>query len=154
MRRKDKEIANHEEIDEMLSSALVGRLGTCFNDSPYITPVNFVFDRGKIFLHSAPQGRKITNIRSNPKVCFEIDCVKVIIPRQPPCATSTEYQSIIIFGEIRFVTDREEKVIVLNKLLGKYAPQPEEVSFTTGILQRTAILEISIEEITAKQSYA
>ncbi|MFQ5714014.1 MAG: pyridoxamine 5'-phosphate oxidase family protein [Candidatus Scalinduaceae bacterium] len=163
MRRKDKEITNPEEIEDLLSSAMVGRLGTCLDSIPYITPVNFVYDKGKIFFHSAPDGRKITNIMSNPKVCFEIDDAKSIIPRQSPCASTTEYKSVIIFGDIKFVTDITEKTYALNKLIEKYARQSPKISLTseaekrsnilrTSVLERTLVLVIGVKELSAKQS--
>ena len=153
MRRSDKEITDHEEVEEILSNALVGRLGTCLNNIPYITPVNFVYDKDKIYFHSALEGRKIENINSNPNVCFEIDKVISIIPgMQRPCASTTEYKSIIIFGDIQIVTDIEEKASALNKLIEKYAPQSPKLSSSSGAITGTNVLVISIKEMTAKQS--
>lgn len=153
MRRKDKEVTNQEEAEEILSNALVGRLGTCLNNIPYITPVNFVYYKDKIYFHSALEGRKIENINSNPNVCFEIDKVISIIPgRQRPCASTTEYKSIIIFGDIQIVTDVEEKAFALNKLIEKYAPQSPKLHSSSGATARTNVLMISIKEMTAKQS--
>ncbi|OHC04480.1 MAG: hypothetical protein A3H23_06710 [Planctomycetes bacterium RIFCSPLOWO2_12_FULL_40_19] len=153
MRRKDKEVTNQEEVEEILSNALVGRLGTCLNNIPYITPVNFVYDKDKVYFHSALEGRKIENINSNPNVCFEIDKVISIIPgKQRPCASTTEYKSIIIFGDIQIVTDIEEKTFALNKLIEKYAPQSPKLSSSSGAITGTNVLVISIKEMTAKQS--
>ena len=154
MRRSDKEITNEEEAEELLSNALVGRLGTCLNNIPYITPVNFVYDKDKIYFHIALEGRKIENITSNPNICFEIDEVISIIPGQRPCATTTEYKSIIIFGNIQIVTDIEEKTFALNKLIEKYAPQSPKLSSSSGAIARTNVLVIGIKEMTAKQSPA
>lgn len=152
MRRRDKEIADHVEIEELLTNAIVGRLGTCLNNIPYITPVNFVYNKGNIYLHSALEGRKITNISANPKVCFEIDDKIAIIPRQPPCASTTVYKSIIIFGDAKVITDIEEKTYALNKLIEKYAPQTTEVSLPAGVTNMTNVLKIKVKEISAKQS--
>ena len=152
MRRSDKEVTNQEEVEEILSNALVGRLGTCLNNIPYITPVNFVYDKDKIYFHSALEGRKIENITSNPNICFEIDEIKSIIPGQRPCATTTEYKSIIIFGNIQIVTDIEEKTFALNKLIEKYAPQSPKLSSSSRAIARTNVLVIGIKEMTAKQS--
>ena len=110
MRRSDKEVTDREEVEEILSNALVGRLGTCLNNIPYITPVNFVYDKDKIYFHSAHEGRKIDNIKYNQQVCFEIDEIISIIPgRRMPCGSTTEYKSVIIFGDIRVVIDIDEK---------------------------------------------
>ena len=153
MRRKDKEIASYTEVEELLSNTLVGRLGTCFNDIPYITPVNYIYDNNKIYFHSAYEGRKIENIRHNQQVCFEIDKVLSIIPgMRMPCGSTTEYKSVIVFGDIRVVVDIDEKTDALNKLIEKYAPEAPRLPHSSDAADRTNVLVIYIKEITAKQS--
>ena len=153
MRRRDKEIANYQEVEELLSNALVGRLGTCFDNIPYITPVNYVYDNDKIYFHSAHEGRKIENIRHNQQVCFEIDKMISIIPgRRMPCGSTTEYKSVIVFGDIRVVDDIDEKTDALNKLIEKYAPEAPRLPNSSDAAERTNVLVIDIKEITAKQS--
>ena len=153
LRRSDKEVTNREEVEKILSNALVERLGTCLNNIPYITPVNFVYDKDKIYFHSALEDRKIENITSNPNICFEIDEVMSIIPGgQRLCASTTEYKSIIISGDIQIVTDVEEKTFALNKLIEKYAPQSPKLSSSSGATAGTNVLMIGIKEMTAKQS--
>ena len=153
MRRKDKEIASYTEVEELLSNTLVGRLGTCFNDIPYITPVNYIYDNNKIYFHSAYEGRKIENIRHNQQVCFEIDKVLSIIPgMRMPCGSTTEYKSVIVFGDIRVVVDIDEKTDALNKLIEKYVPEAPRLPHSSDAADRTNVLVIDIKEITAKQS--
>ena len=153
MRRSDKEVTDREEVEELLSNALVGRLGTCFDNIPYITPVNFVYDKDKIYFHSAHEGRKIDNIKYNQQVCFEIDEIISIIPgRRMPCGSTTEYKSVIIFGDIRVVIDIDEKTSALNKLIGKYAPEAPRLPQSTDAANRTNVLVIDVKKMTAKQS--
>ena len=153
MRRSDKEVTDREEVEELLSNALVGRLGTCFDNIPYITPVNFVYDKDKVYFHSAHEGRKIDNIKYNQQVCFEIDEIISIIPgRRMPCGSTTEYKSVIIFGDIRVVIDIDEKTSALNKLIGKYAPEAPRLPQSTDAANRTNVLVIDVKEMTAKQS--
>lgn len=152
MRRRDKEITDYKDVEEILSNALVGRLGTCCNNIPYITPVNFAYYKNKIYFHSALEGRKIDNIKSNPNICFEIDEVMSIIPGRGPCGTTTEYKSLIIFGDIKFITDISEKTFALNKLIEKYTPQSPRLSLESGATRVTGVLVIDIKEITAKHS--
>ena len=153
MRRKDKEIASYTEVEELLSNTLVGRLGTCFNDIPYITPVNYIYDNNKIYFHSAYEGRKIENIRHNQQVCFEIDKILSIIPgMRMPCGSTTEYKSVIVFGDIRVVVDIDEKTDALNKLIEKYAPEAPRLPHSSEAADRTNVLVIDVKEITAKQS--
>jgi hypothetical protein len=153
LRRSDKEVTNREEVEELLSNALVGRLGTCLNNIPYITPVNFVYDKDKIYFHSAHEGRKIENIKHNQQVCFEIDEFISIIPgMRMPCGSRTKYKSVIVFGDIRVVVDIDEKTVALNKLIEKYAPEAPRLPQSSDVASRTNVLAIDVKEITAKQS--
>ncbi|MCC7211482.1 MAG: pyridoxamine 5'-phosphate oxidase family protein [Candidatus Brocadia sp.] len=154
MRRKDKEITGADEIEEILLSAMVGRLGTCADGVPYITPMNFTYEREKyrIFLHGAQEGRKLQNIRSNPNVCFEVEEVKEVIVKQPTCASSVAYRSVVLFGSIKIISEVDAKNYALQKLAEKYAPQNPKVPFTDAMLNKTAVLEIEIREMTAKRS--
>ncbi len=153
MRRKDKEIASYVEVEELLSNTLVGRLGTCSDNIPYITPVNYIYDNNKIYFHSAHEGRKIENIKSNQQVCFEIDKIISIIPgMRMPCGSTAEYKSVIIFGNIRVVVDVDEKTVALNKLIEKYAPEAPRLPHPSEAAERTNVLVIDVKEITAKHS--
>ncbi|MCF6159037.1 MAG: pyridoxamine 5'-phosphate oxidase family protein [wastewater metagenome] len=156
VRRKDKKITDKNEIEYILSTATVGRLGTCAHGIPYITPMNFVYDKetSKVYLHCAHEGKKLDNIRVNPNVCFEVEDVKHIIVKQPTCGSSVAYKSVIMFGSIRMLTDSATKNAALRKLADKYAPQNPEVPFTDVMLNRTNVLEIEIVEITGKRSPA
>lgn len=154
MRRKDKEITGRNEIDEILLTSMVGRLGTCANGIPYITPMNFTYDKEtfKIFLHCAHEGKKLENIKNNPNVCFEVEEVKEVIVKQPTCASSVAYRSVILFGIIKLLSDLNAKNYALLKLADKYAPKNPKAPFPDTTLNRTQVLEIEIKEITAKRS--
>ncbi|MBM4056132.1 MAG: pyridoxamine 5'-phosphate oxidase family protein [Planctomycetes bacterium] len=156
MRRKDKEITDRKEIDELLTKVKTGRLGTCSREIPYITPMNFAYDKEtmKIFLHCANEGKKLENIRINQNVCFEVDDVADVIVKQPTCASSVAYRSVIMFGTIKEIHDPGEKTESLQKLAEKYAPQNPKAPFTDAMLNKTNVLEIQIMEITAKRSPA
>ncbi len=154
MRRRDKEITDKDEINDILQTAMVGRLGTCADGIPYITPMNFTYDKetARIFLHCANEGRKLENIRNNPAVCFEVEEVTNVIVKQPTCASSVAYRSVIMFGNIKILSDINAKNYALQKLADKYAPQNPKVPFTDAMLNKTNVLEVEIRGITAKRS--
>ena len=73
MRRQDKEITDTGLIREVLVKSEICRLGLVENDEAYIVPVNYAYDNGLIYIHSAPDGRKIEMIKRNNRVSFEIE---------------------------------------------------------------------------------
>jgi nitroimidazol reductase NimA-like FMN-containing flavoprotein (pyridoxamine 5'-phosphate oxidase superfamily) len=145
-----KQIMTSDEIDKLLSRALVGRLGTCKNKQPYVIPMCFVYYKNKIYFHCAPQGRKMENVKANPNVCFQVD-EHQLVSSYLPCKFNMRYQSVMIFGKVHFLRDLEEKLKVLRMMMDKYdinkIAKPLEKSMVVGI----EIGEIIIEKITGKK---
>ena len=75
-----------------------------------------------------------------------------MLVKQPTCASSVAYRSVILFGRIKILTDLNAKNEALQKLASKYAPQNPKVPFTEAMLNKTNVLEIEIKEMTAKRS--
>jgi nitroimidazol reductase NimA-like FMN-containing flavoprotein (pyridoxamine 5'-phosphate oxidase superfamily) len=60
------------EIDKILNSERLGRIGCYADGKTYIVPTTFAYDGKYIYGHSK-EGLKIKMMRKNPKVCFEVD---------------------------------------------------------------------------------
>jgi hypothetical protein len=100
-----------EEVDQFLTCARVGRLGTALKDGPYIVPVGFAYADGKIFFHTCSKGLKMDGIRRNPNVCFEVD---------ETISDATMYKSVILFGTAEIIDDEEKMIPYLQRLIDKY----------------------------------
>ena len=59
MRRKDREITDRAEIEAILNEAMVCRIGLADDGEPYVVPVSFGYEDGSVYIHSAPEGKKI-----------------------------------------------------------------------------------------------
>jgi nitroimidazol reductase NimA-like FMN-containing flavoprotein (pyridoxamine 5'-phosphate oxidase superfamily) len=147
-------------MESLLREALVGCLATVGPDgSPYVTPLNFVYHQGKIYFHTALKGRKVDNIRVNPRVCFEVHELIKIVQGQQACDFGTRYRSVLVFGRARSLPDGDEKVAVLAALAEKYAgeqavepPPPKRAKGTAKRAKGTEVIEIIIEEMTGKRN--
>ena len=63
---------NDNEVDNLLLSQSVGRIGYTNGKEPFITPVTYTYDGEKI-IGQTSEGMKMDIIRENPMVCFEVD---------------------------------------------------------------------------------
>jgi nitroimidazol reductase NimA-like FMN-containing flavoprotein (pyridoxamine 5'-phosphate oxidase superfamily) len=63
---------NREQIDHVLRTELVGRIGCHDGGRTYIVPITYAYDGGHIYGHSAA-GLKVRMMRADPHVCFEVD---------------------------------------------------------------------------------
>jgi uncharacterized protein len=67
-----------EGIEELLRTALVGRIACCAHGAdggdgrPYVVPLAYGYDGEAVYAHSGP-GRKIRLMRTQPLVSFEVD---------------------------------------------------------------------------------
>lgn len=153
MRVSKKEIRDPEVIMGLLSRCHVGRLGTIGKDGyPMIKPLNFVNVNDRIYFHSAKEGEKIEDIMRDNRVCFEADLsIAYVKSLDVPCKADYLYRSVIIKGKAHIITDRDERLSALKKLMEKYQPEGGFGEFPEDKLLLTSIVRIDIEEITGKE---
>ncbi len=154
MRRPEREIKDKETIEAILGQAQVGRMATVNRKGyPVIKPLNYLYEDGKIYFHSSRKGEKIADIRRGGPVCFEVDQPITYVPAKgPACKASYYYRSILIKGRAALVGARKKKLAIIEKLMAKYQPEGDYEGIAEEILNRTAVVEISVEELTAKEN--
>ncbi len=158
MRRKDKQIPEQARLERILARARVCRLAMTDDGPrgavPYVVPVFFALRGGKLYVHCATEGRKLELLARNPRVCVEVDEVRAIVPAEKPCAFSSVFRSVIATGTAAQVLEPDAKREALDLLMAKYAGRRTGpgFEFSEATLEHTAVLEISLEEITGKQS--
>jgi hypothetical protein len=60
------------EIDEVVASQVIARLGCHADGRTYVVPVAYAYDGDAVYVH-AFEGQKLAMMRKNPEVCVEID---------------------------------------------------------------------------------
>jgi uncharacterized protein len=153
MRQSKKEIKDQEVVIGLLKTCHVGRLGTVGRDGyPMVKPLNFAYEDGKLYFHSAQEGEKIDDIKRDSRVCFETDLpIALVKSTGSPCRAEYFYQSVIIKGRAYSVDDPSEKLRGLKLLMRKYQPERGYGEFPEEKLKLTAVVRIDIEEMTGKE---
>ena len=150
MRRKDKEITDKKEIEEIIKKATICRVGLSVGDEPYVFPVNYGYHKGCLYFHSAKDGQKIEMMKENPQVCFQMDTDVEILPADIACDWSIKYRSVVGFGRAKFLDSPEEKKHALKRIMLQYSDR--EYSFTEESLESVCIVCIHIENMTGKKA--
>jgi len=150
MRRREREIKTFENIEAIIRKALVCRLGLAADNEPYVVPLCFGYRERTVYLHSAPEGRKVEMLAKNPRVCLEFDIDQELIPGDEPCSCGMRYRSVIAFGKASVVRDPVEKRGALDVIMEHYggglAPYPE------GKIGHVLVIKVEIEQVTGKQA--
>lgn len=148
MRRKNRELP-YEECIEILTNEPRGVLAVLGDyDYPYTVPMTHVFVDGKIYFHGAQTGHKNDAIKKHDKVSY---CVmdKGVKAKDSWWYT---FKSVVVFGKIRTLTDKDEKIEKLTYLGDKFFPTHEEtVSEIDRLLDKTEVFEITIDHISGKR---
>ncbi len=153
MRRPERSIKERETMESILKRVAVGRMATVNREGvPVIKPVNFLYWNQKLYIHSSYQGEKIEHIHQGSPVGFELDEPIGYAPSTgPACMAGYFYRSIIIKGRATLLEDREQKETILNRMMEKYQPEGGYGAISKETLEKTALIEISIEEMTGKE---
>lgn len=158
MRKKVYEIQEEEEKNQILRAAYIGRLATNGADGfPAIVPLNYVWWQGKIYVHCAREGEKITNIDVDSRVCFEVDEPLQYLglaydSERPTCHVTQFYRSVVIRGNAAIVDNAEEKRAALNRLMARHEGNMDFVPITaeTEALNFCHIIGITPVSISGK----
>ena len=150
MRRKEKEITDIKEIEEIIKKADCCRIGLVDNDEPYIVPVNFGYERNALYFHGALEGRKVELIRKNNRVCFEIDTDIEVVKSESPCDWTMKYRSVIGVGRAHILEDDEEKLHGLRLIRRHYTEG--DLSIPKSKLDSVLVVRIDITSLTGKKS--
>jgi nitroimidazol reductase NimA-like FMN-containing flavoprotein (pyridoxamine 5'-phosphate oxidase superfamily) len=152
MRRSDKEIVDRAEIDRIIRSCQVCRLGLSDDTGPYVVPMCFGYDGDTVYLHCATEGRKLDILRKHARVCLEFDIAGELVRAEQACGWTIKYESVIAFGDAVLIEDADEKREGLRHLMHQYAGPQKEFTFPDAAVERVAIIKVTIDQITGKHS--
>ncbi len=99
------------QIEDLLMSLPIGRIGCHADGITYIVPINYVYESDTIYAHSK-KGMKIDIMRKNPDVCFQVDAIDDLL----------NWESVITWGKFEEIFDMQEKTLVMQKILNRVIP--------------------------------
>ena len=101
---------DQKQIDRVLSSGTVGRIGVHGEGRTYVVPTTYVFDGDSVYCHSAI-GLKIRMMRANPDVCFEVEEIDDM----------ANWRSVIAWGRYEELKG-ELAIAAMNLLVSRLSP--------------------------------
>lgn len=150
VRRQDR-LLDEEQAAALLRRAEWGVLSMCdAGGTPYGIPVNYVWDGDSaLYIHCAPEGRKLRCLDQEPKVSF---CIVGNVNLLPSKFT-TEYESIVLTGVALRHLDEQERRHALELLLDKLSPDDKQVGmkYAEGSFHRVEIIRLDITSWSGKR---
>jgi uncharacterized protein len=100
-----------QQIEHVLRSQIIGRIGCYTEKKMYVVPVTYAFHNGYIYAHSK-EGLKIEMMRENSSVCFQVDSME----------NMTNWRSVIVWGEYEELKSEKEQKAGMKILIDRLAP--------------------------------
>ena len=102
---------DNSEIEEVISNNFIGRLG-CYDDGKvYVVPISYAYDSNYIYARTF-EGMKISMMRKNPNVCFQLDQM----------GNMADWKSVIVWGTYEELTDEKARNKGLKILISRILP--------------------------------
>ncbi len=139
-------------IDAILDEALICHVGFVEEDQPYVIPTIHARDRDTLYLHGSPASRMLRNLANGIDLCVTVTLLDGLVLARSVYNHSMNYRSVVVLGHAREVTETEEKLRAMERVVEHILPgrwedarQPSD-----GEIKGTTILALSLEEASAK----
>jgi len=150
MRRREKELVEQQQLEDILRQGRELQLAMHDGDYPYVLPLNYGYADGYLYFHCALEGKKLDCLRSNPKVGFCISEVLKRIEGDAACKWSTLFRSVVGRGTAEIIETREGKIAGYNVIMQHF--DGPVGNYAERLLKGSVLVRIKIDSMTGKQS--
>ncbi len=144
-------IENSEEIGQVIDSCAICFLGVVDLDgTPSVYPMNFGYEDGFIYLHSAQESNLVNKINQNNKVCISFCSDTKLVYQHPnvACSYSMQSKSVMAWGKVEFVDDLAEKERIFNVIMKHYSV--EKFTYSEPALRNVKVWTVKVEKMVCK----
>jgi uncharacterized protein len=120
---KSRIVTSQDEINAIIGKCQVCHIAMVDNEGkPYVLPLNFGYEDGIIYFHSARTGKKIDILQRHASVCvaFSSDYLLRFQNEDVACSYSMKYRSVLAYGKVEFIEDPDQKMKALANVMKNY----------------------------------
>jgi len=143
---------DRDVVESIIDEGLICHVGFVVDGSPFVIPTIHTRVDDTLYFHGSAASRMLRSLREGIDACVTITLLDGLVLARSAFHHSMNYRSAVVFGRAREVTDRDEKLRVLDALVehvcrGRSAEvrAPNEVE-----LKQTLVLALPITEASAK----
>lgn len=142
-------IDDKANMEDILREETIGWLGMNSESGPYVIPLNYAYEDGRVVFHCAHEGLKLDLIRSNPEVCFSVGRQAGEIRRHADGVCHPDSESVLCFGRARILEDLPERASALTTFQRSF--QPDAPPMSEEGAKGCGVVEIVIREMTGRR---
>jgi len=157
--RRPEYARGEDWIRDLLRRGLVAHIGTRWDEQPFVTPSNYLFDETghRLIFHSNVQGRLRANLERHEQATAEVSELGRFLPSNVALEFGLQYRCVMVFGIVRLIAEPGEQRRMLHALISKYFPGMEAGRdyrpVSENELKRTAVYGLQIESWSGKENW-
>lgn len=155
--RQHSERSANDEARQFLAAGHVAHVGFESQGQPYVIPFSYHYSEqrpDRLYLHGGASSRTLSILAGGARVCVTVTELDGLVFSKTALNHSMNYRSVVCFGRATTVSDEAIKNLVFIEMIDRYFPNrqaPRDYALPTPAqLQATALLEVHIEELSAK----
>ena len=150
VRRKDREITDPGEMNQVLKSTKYVTVALCMDNEPYLVSLSHGFDEKQtcLYFHCATEGKKLVYLKSNNKVWGQ-----AVLDYGVTDDCDYAYTCVHFSGRILLVDDLTEKQHAIEVMVRQLSANPEAklAKIKPEKLAKTTMGRIDIDYMTGKK---
>jgi nitroimidazol reductase NimA-like FMN-containing flavoprotein (pyridoxamine 5'-phosphate oxidase superfamily) len=143
---------DRERVYAILDEAFICHVGFVAEGQPVVIPTGYGRIKDVLYLHGSAASRMLRTLGKGIDVCVTVTLVDGLVLARSAFHHSFNYRSVVVFGQARVVTDRDEKMAALHAFTEQVIPgrwdearKPNETE-----MNATTVLALPLQEASAK----
>jgi len=154
MRRQERNVEDTAIQERIIRESFYMSLGMVDGGRPYVVPLNFGYEPGKLYVHCAREGRKMDILRQSggvvPVFALFVGKGSLLDRGRGACGLSARYASVMAEGTAKEVTDDAERLHGMRAIMRQTgAPQYD---LHSADMKNTCIICITVTSLCAKMN--
>jgi hypothetical protein len=143
---------DEDTIHAILDEGLVCHVGFVADGHPFVIPMTYARDGGRILIHGSRASRTMRAIAAGADVCVTVTHNDGLVLARSAFHHSMNYRAVVLLGRGRSIEDPEEKLDAFRRYFDRLVPgrwgdvRPPDSSE----MDQTLMVEIPIDEASAK----
>lgn len=151
-RRHDRGRYDKKTVYEILDSALICHIAYIIDGRPYNTPTAFWREGDHLYWHGSAASQMIKNQKAGVPVCLTVTHLDALVQARSGFHHSVNYRSVMAWGTAHAVTDRDEKLRLMDNFIDRIYPGRSKIirQPTAQEFKATTIIGMEIEHASGK----
>jgi len=151
-RHPERGAYDRETIDPILDEALICHLGFVVEGRPFVIPTIHARDGDTLYVHGSPASRMLRTAKEDVDICVTVTLLDGLVLARSVYNHSMNYRSVVVLGRAREVTDRDEKLRAMQRVVEHVVPGRwnDARRPSAGEIKGTTILALALDEASAK----